>query len=94
MPKNNKKARMQRIHFKRRLLERYGIDCDDETYRILLSQIKRQISKPLLKQSNTRVIHEVLYDDEPIWVVYDKKRHEFCTALPYAGVVKPCLQNT
>jgi hypothetical protein len=83
MPKNKSKARAQRRHFKMRLLERYGILCNNDMYRSFISQVKKQESKPLLAQSRTRVIHEIYYEDRPIWVVYDKKRHEFCTALPY-----------
>ena len=52
-------------------------------YRSFIGQIKKGESVPILKQSNTRVIHEIYLEGEPIWAVYDTKRHELCTALPY-----------
>jgi len=73
----------QRIHFKRRLLERYNIKCNKFLYRSFIDQIQGGKAKKLLEESNTRSIFEIYYDGEPIWVVYDNARREMRTALPY-----------
>ena len=77
------KAYAERVHFKKRLRERYGVRCNQDLYRSFVGQIKRGASTLILKQSNTRSVHEIRYNGRPIWVVYDLKRKELCTALPY-----------
>ena len=71
----------QRIHFKRRLEERYGITCNRNIYRFLLNQVHGGDARFLKKQSNAKIIYEVYFCGDPIWVAYDKERREFRTAL-------------
>ena len=77
------KSYAERVHFKQRLRERYGIHCNQDMYRSFVGQVVRGASTLIIKQSNTRSIHEIRHAGKPIWVVYDKKRKELCTAIPY-----------
>jgi len=79
---DNKKY-AERVHFKKRLKKRYNIHCNQDMYRSFVGQVQRGASVKLAEQSNTRVVHEIRYNGRPIWVVYDKKRKELCTALTY-----------
>ena len=78
----SEKKYAERAHFKKRLRERYGIRCGQDMYRSFVRQVKHGASRFLLKQSNTRSVHEIVHDGSPVVVVYDSKRGELCTALP------------
>jgi len=78
--KNNKYL-CERVHFKNRLLQRYGIECNRVLYRDLISTVNRNTF--LLQQSLTKEVHEIDVNDTLVWVVFDTSRGEFITALEY-----------
>ena len=71
----------QRAHFKKRLQQRYSIECNREMYRFLIGQVYNGQAKRLKKQSNSKTVFEVYICGEPIWGVYDRNTREFRTAL-------------
>jgi len=76
------KAQSERIHFKRRLRERYGIRINRIAYRTLVDKVRAGNSQYLFKQSNTRAVHRIEIGDIPVTVIYDNLRSELITALP------------
>jgi len=77
----NNKNLCERVHFKTRLLERYGIKINRHKYRDLFSLLNEDTL--LLVQSNTKEIHEITIAGKQVWVVLDTMRGEFVTALEY-----------
>ena len=75
------KKRGQRAHFKKRLQERYLIECNRGMYRLLVGQVHDGKAKFLKKQSNSKIVFEVYACDKPVWAVYDRTTKEFRTAL-------------
>jgi hypothetical protein len=78
-PPQSKKA-SERIHFKRRLLERYGIKLTTQDIRNLVNSLGEK-GRVVKKQSNSRTVHDITINDRLCRVVYDKKRKVFVTAL-------------
>ena len=76
------KAQSERIHFKRRLRERYGIRINRIAYRSLVDKVRSGNSTYLFKQTNTRAVHRIQVQDTPVTVIYDTMRGELVTALP------------
>ena len=70
----------QRIHAKRRISERYGIDVNRQTLREMISLLNH--STFVYRQSSRTTFHLIHYEDKPMLVVYDKTRHTLATALP------------
>jgi hypothetical protein len=87
---NENKANAERTHFKKRALQRYGINICSSTYTKIIKAIKRISNeidvKYLMKQSNTRVVYKITISGKDIIVIYDKSRHELVTALPYEAL--------
>ena len=76
-----RKKKCQRKHAKRRALERYGIEYNEEDLRLIRKLISEGKSKST-KQSNRVRIHELEYMGENIKIVYDKIRKEIVSFLP------------
>ena len=76
------KNKAERLHFKKRMSERYGLDISRENIVRIVKIIQRNQSIFTIKQSNTRSIHFISYADRVIPMVYDKLRKELVTALP------------
>ena len=82
MSRKMTKAQSERVHFKRRLRERYGMHINRHEYRNIVNRVKSGMSSCILVQSNTRSVHRIPYKDREIIAVYDKQRGELITALP------------
>lgn len=81
MAKRSKSKNQQR-HARRRAMERFGIDLDQNARCSILSQIQNGRSILVRRQSNRVVVHEVTVDSTTMHVVYDKIRKEIVTVLP------------
>ena len=84
MAKNKKKTKQesQRIHAKRRFLERYGLDFNRHVRREFERLIRCYQTHLIIQQSNRVSIHDVIYNGDVYRVVYDRNRHTIVTALP------------
>lgn len=82
MPRKKPKSQSERIHFKRRLRERYGIRINRNAYRELVDRVLLGETTYIFKQSNTRTIHRMIICNKSVIVVYDSMRRELVTALP------------
>lgn len=81
----------QRIHFYRRLYERWGIKPTRKVHDSIRENIRSGHSITIEVQSNRLVVHLVQWADQNIPVVYDRKRKVLVTALPkhvYSGYAK------
>ncbi len=78
------KREAQIIHAKKRFLQRHGRNLDDTEYKILVNLIKNNKSKCIRKVSNDYFIHEIQYQKETLYVVYNKSRHTIVTFLLYS----------
>ena len=76
------KAKSQRIHAKRRALQRYDISLNREDLEKIIQLIQTGKGRCIEKQSNTRTIFIVEYKGKDCKVVYDKLRKNICTFLP------------
>lgn len=76
------KAHNQRIHSKRRALQRHGIKMTDEEYEEIIDVIRKQLDIAHFKITNTRVLHIVPIGDRVIPVIYDRTRKTIATVLP------------
>ena len=61
-------------HAKRRAYQRYKIRLSPRGYRRLCNQIKNSESTFIRRKSNTRTIHDVVYEGTRMRAVYDKAR--------------------
>ena len=83
MSKNkNGKITAERIHAKKRFLERYGLVFSKEVRLKFERLIRCHQSCIVEKQSNRISVHDVIYNGEVYRVVYDKNRKTIVTALP------------
>ncbi len=71
----------QRIHAKKRALERYGLKLNQELYEELSARARR--APVHLRQSNRTTIRIIYYEGEFLKVVYDSHRHQIVSFLPY-----------
>ena len=77
------KAKAERIHARRRALERYGVEMGPATRRRIVSAIQRGDATFVRRRSLRVSIFDVaLGDVAPMRVVYDRKRKELITVLP------------
>jgi hypothetical protein len=81
----------ERVHFKKRLLERYGIKCNRYQYREILDSLSNDTF--LLQQSNSKEIHEIVINGKPVWIALSTKRRELITALDYECELRCELKN-
>lgn len=79
--KSAKTASDLRLHFKKRLKQRYGIEINREGIEYIVRQIQSQNCEFVIKQSLRVTIFDVMYENKKIRVVYDKNRKTLITAL-------------
>lgn len=77
------KKRAQRIHAKRRCRERYGISLGRKKYYEIIRMIRSGNSQVVKRKSNRTTIHNIKYKGLDMTVVYDKKRGQIATFLPF-----------
>jgi hypothetical protein len=76
------KAKINSLHAKRRLQQRYGIHATDKLQRHLINIIRTTSGKfAVEKQSLTRTLYKIPYNDIHIFTVYDKKHKSLVTVL-------------
>jgi len=78
--KNKKSA--QRIHFRRRSLQRYGISLGSEEQKEIAGIIRNGKALFVSRISARLSVFMVYYRDTELKVVYDSFRHSLATALP------------
>ena len=72
----------ERIHAKRRALERYGLSLTTGDLREIQQQIQTQENALFVRRRSRRVsLWEVIYKNTPMYVVYDKLRDSVVTVL-------------
>lgn len=76
------KKAAQRVHAKKRFLERYRIDFTKEVRREFVRAIHEGRARCIETQSNRVSIFSVPYEDKWIDVAYDKVRHQIITCFP------------
>jgi hypothetical protein len=79
---SDNKIHAERIHAKRRALERYNLGLNREQLNELTQMIQQGKSRFLEKQSLRVSIHELQAFDRTLYVVYDKNRKTIITFLP------------
>ena len=87
--KSMNKKESQEIHALRRLQERFNIELKIYEYRSIVNSIKNLGNDKkknyevefLGKQSNTRSLYKIYYNDIELYAVYDKSRGSICTFL-------------
>jgi len=77
------KAKAQKIHFNRRLIQRYGIEINKNEY-AQLSEVARQNTNST-KITNRLKKTTIKIKGVKVDVVYDKFRRTLATALPKKG---------
>jgi len=88
MPKRKKrrkrpsKRKNQTVHFKRRFLERYGVDPNHADRLQMIAQIQKGHSRLISAQSLRVSIHAIWFNGKRYPVVYDKIRKSLVTVLP------------
>ena len=79
------KERQQRIHFKRRLEERYERVLTDGDIDFIIARIRKRDSgsiRFITKQTNRLSVFCITYKDFEFVAVYDGQRKQLVTALP------------
>lgn len=79
---NRSKKKAQRIHARRRAMERFGLNLTEKVRSEIIDKIRNNESQPLERSSPIKSIHAVRYDGEVYAVVYDKRRKELASLLP------------
>lgn len=78
--KRHLKKEGQRTHAKKRALERYNLELNQDSYNELSEKAKQAT---VIKRTSHRVtIREIVHNGEMMKVVYDSKRHQIVTFLP------------
>lgn len=73
-------------HAKKRAGERYGLNLNKHARHEIVQMIQKNEAEFIGKQSNTRSLWRVNYQDQSLNVVYDKARSTMCTVLPKEAV--------
>jgi len=76
------KKQCQQIHFTRRAAQRAGIDITQEKREKIIAKINAGDYIDHEKQSNTRSIYMLTFEQKLITIVYDRMRKELVTLLP------------
>jgi hypothetical protein len=70
----------QRIHAKKRAIERYGLELNQEDFK-KLNDLAR--SSPVIKRmSNRLTLRKMVFNEDVIRVIYDSHRNQIVTFLP------------
>ena len=72
----------QRIHAKKRILERYGIVLNQDSFFELVKQIRNQIAKFVKRESSCRTQWIVYINGQEVPVIYDNNKRTIVTFLP------------
>lgn len=81
MSKRLNKSGMQRLHFKKRVEERFGISVNRHDCREIINLIRLGKTKPVQRKSNRVCVHQLEWKGETMNVVYDNLRGQIVTAL-------------
>lgn len=76
------KKTSERIHAKRRALQRYNLDFTKKVRNLLKIKIRNNKGKFLYRQSRRVTVWEVDHENTKLKVVYDTLRGEIITFLP------------
>jgi len=77
------KAKSQKIHARKRGMQRYGLQIGPKTYDLLCNKIRKGEDAVFLMRESNRVSHyAVKHDGDWIPVVYDNNRSTIVTFLP------------
>jgi len=79
---DKKTPKILNAHAKKRAEERYGLNLNKQARHEIVNMIQTNQAKFVGKQSNTRTLWRVNYQDQSLNVVYDKARSTMCTVLP------------
>jgi hypothetical protein len=71
----------ERIHFKQRVKQRFGISLLTEDINVIIKKIQNNELELVEKQSNTKLIYYYYFNYERAKIVYDTKRKELVTVL-------------
>tara|TARA_R110002020_G_scaffold457122_2_gene673932 strand:+ start:3098 stop:3418 length:321 start_codon:yes stop_codon:yes gene_type:complete len=71
----------QKIHCKKRCLERFGFEPNRHTFREWVEAIQNGKAKPIYKQSQRVTIFDYNHYGHKMRLVYDNKRKVVCTTL-------------
>lgn len=82
MSDDKKTPKILNAHAKQRAGERYGLNLNKEARHEIVSLIQTNQAEFVGKQSNTRTLWRVQYQEQSLNVVYDKARSTMCTVLP------------
>ena len=69
-------------HAKQRAEERYNLNLNKQARHEIVQMIQTNQAEFVGKESNTRSLWRVQYQDQSLNVVYDKARNTMCTVLP------------
>lgn len=83
MMRRKTKKRCQRIHSKKRALERYNLVLNRFDFREIIKIIHSGKTLEAYSISNRVTVHKLIYADILLRVVYDKMRKEIVTFLPF-----------
>lgn len=75
------KVTCQKIHCKKRCLERFGFEPNRETFRTWVEAIQKGHVKLVYRQSNRVAIYDYNHYGHKMRLVYDKSRKVVCTVL-------------
>ena len=81
-PHTRTRAQSERIHFRRRALERYGLRLGDAAQDRIVEDIRAGRAVFVERQSHRVRIYDVQYAGQRMRVVYDRKRRLLVSALP------------
>lgn len=77
-----KKKIGQRIHAKKRFMERYGLSVTTKDLGVMVSQIQNGQAE-FIRRASTRVtIWDILFESKKMRVVYDRNTHNIVTVFP------------
>lgn len=79
---NKKTPQVLNAHAKQRAEERYGLNLNKEARHEIVQMIQTNQAEFVGKESNTRTLWRVQYQEQSLNVVYDKARSTMCTVLP------------
>jgi hypothetical protein len=79
------KVRSERIHAKRRALERYGVAFSNDDLQDIVRKIQAGKATLVGRQSNRVTVWIVEHADMRLMIAYDKSRSSIVTFLPVEG---------
>ncbi len=82
MSNSRKTPHVLNVHAKQRAKERYGINLNKQARHEIVQMIQTNQAEFVGKESNSRTLWRVQYQDQSLNVVYDKARSTMCTVLP------------